>query len=748
MSCSSVPKSLLFALFGGAAIWLGGSWARPAAATELDPTPTKVEAPDTLAAPDEAAATSSVLATPIEEDGEAASHWDTGPTRDETPCDGGDGNQNEHLRITGAYDSDFEHGYGEAYTYDEQDGYGDESMDGQTGTEGAEEAAAVEDDQQEQKADSDADQDGYAEEFTYDEQDGYGEESMDSQTGVEQAGEVIIVEDLPEEQQADTYSDNDGYEHYGYGEEPMDGQTGAEQADEVIIVEDVPAERPADAPVYDKEDCYEDTDYTWDEEEAATAEEESAVGEDDFSYEFDDYKTHYGYETDELNAMEEEPAADVAEEPAADVAEEPTADAAEEPAADMAEEPAADMAEEPAADMAEEPAADMAEEPAADVAEEPAADMAEEPAADAAEEPAADMAEEPAADAAEEPAADAAEEPATDAAEEPAADAAEEPAADAAEEPAADAAEEPAADVAEEPAADVAEEPAADAAEEPAADMAEEPAADAAEEPAADAAEEPAADAAEEPAADVTEEASADQEEEWEPYTYENAYDYADPTEHYGCDYDDGEIGGSSSEASGPAEAPRAAVDLFSRQPSELLEESDWALMRTLESLYREPSAARRARLNDYIESLGFEAIDFAYRFENSSDSDVLALADDLASVATLLACYRLVERDEACIDDAVGLLQRSLSSVTLDWIEAVGQGAASPAAESRADGSVHPVVGAMVAVTNRSIVAAKALAAGVAAELAEMPWTALTGRLDEVRSAAKPVSEGQSVAL
>jgi hypothetical protein len=170
--------------------------------------------------------------------------------------------------------------------------------------------------------------------------------------------------------------------------------------------------------------------------------------------------------------------------------------------------------------------------------------------------------------------------------------------------------------------------------------------------------------------------------------------------------------------------------------------------MQTLESLYREPSAVRRARLNDYLESLGFEAIDFAYRFENSSDSDVLALADDLASVATLLACYRLVERDEACIDDAVGLLQRSLSSVTLDWIEAVGQGAASPAAESRADGSVHPVVGAMVAVTNRSIVAAKALAAGVAAELAEMPWTALAGRPGEVRSAAKPVSEGQSVAL
>ena len=629
MSCSSVPKSLLFALFGGAAIWLGGSWARPATATELDQTPTKVEAPDTLAAPEETAATSSVLATPIEEDGEAASHWDIGPTRDETPRDEGDGNQNEHLRITGAYDSDFEYGYTEEYTYNEQDGYGDESMDGQASTENTEEAAAVENDQQEQEADSDADQDGYAEEYTYDEQDGDGDESMDGQTGTEQASEVIIVEDLPEEQQADTYSDNDGYEHYGYGEEPIDGQTGAEQAGEVIIVEDLPAEPPADAPVYDEEDCYEDTDYTWDEEAAATPEEEPAVGENDFSYEFDDYEMHYGYEADELNAMEDEAAANVAEEPAADAVEAPAANVAEEAAANVAEEPATDVAEEPAADVTEAPSADVAETPAADVAAEPAADAVEEPAA--------------------------------------------------------------------------------------------------------------AAEA---------EGPSADQEEEWEPYTYENAYDYADPTEHYGCGYDDGEIEGSSSEASGPAEAPRAAADLFSRQPSELLEESDWALMRTLESLYREPSAARRARLNDYIESLGFEAIDFAYRFEDSSDSDVLALADDLASVATLLACYRLVERDEICIDDAVGLLQRSLSSVTLDWIEGVGEGAASPAAESRADGSVHPVVGAMVAATNRSIVAAKALAAGIAAELAEMPWTALTGRPGEVRSAAKPVSDGQSVAL
>ncbi len=546
MTCSSVPKSLLFTLFGGAVIWLGGSWARPVAATELGQTPTTVEAPDTVAAPEDATATSSVLATPIEEEGEAASHWDTGPIHDETPCDEGDRDQEEYLRITGAYDSYVQYGYGDEYAYDAEYGYGEEYV-------------------------YDA-EDGYSAEYADDAEDGHENEPADSQTGAESSDEVIIVEDLPEEWQADAYGGDDDYEGYGYGceDESSDSQTGAEPSDEVLIVEDLPEERPADASVYDVEDCYEDADYAWDEEAATTAEEQSAVGEDDFSYEFDDYKTHYGYEADELNAMEEEAIADAEDEVTADPAEEPIADAEDTAAVDPAE--------------------------------------------------------------------------------------------------------------------------------------------------------------------------------EWEPYSYERAYDYADPAEHYGCRYEYGAIEAVSSEISPPAEDSRVAVDLFSRQPSEVLEESDWALMRTLESLHRQPGAERRMRLNDYLESLGFAAIDFAYRFEDSSDSDVLALADDLASVATLLACYRLVERDEVDVDQAVDLLQRSLSGVTLDWIEAVGRGTASPDAESQADGSVHPVVGALAAVTNRSIATLEALAAGVAAELAEMPWTELASRLDEVRSAAKPVSGTQSV--
>ena len=606
MTCSSVPKSLLFTLFGGAVIWLGGSWARPVAATELGQTPTTVEAPDTVAAPEDATATSSVLATPIEEEGEAASHWDTGPIHDETPCDEGDRDQEEYLRITGAYDSyvqygygdeyayDAEYGYGEEYVYDAEDGYSaeyaddaedgheNEPADSQTGAESSDEVIIVEDLPEEWQADAYGGDDDY-EGYGY----GYEDESSDSQTGAEPSDEVIIVEDLPEEWQADAYGGDDDYEGYGYGceDESSDSQTGAEPSDEVLIVEDLPEERPADASVYDVEDCYEDADYAWDEEAATTAEEQSAVGEDDFSYEFDDYKTHYGYEADELNAMEEEAIADAEDEVTADPAEEPIADA-----------------------------------------------------------------------------------------------------------------------------------------------------------------EDAAVDPAEEPIADAEDTAAVDPAEEWEPYSYERAYDYADPAEHYGCRYEYGAIEAVSSEISPPAEDSRVAVDLFSRQPSEVLEESDWALMRTLESLHRQPGAERRMRLNDYLESLGFAAIDFAYRFEDSSDSDVLALADDLASVATLLACYRLVERDEVDVDQAVDLLQRSLSGVTLDWIEAVGRGTASPDAESQADGSVHPVVGALAAVTNRSIATLEALAAGVAAELAEMPWTELASRLDEVRSAAKPVSGTQSV--
>ncbi|MDD4788082.1 MAG: hypothetical protein PHO07_12985 [Pirellulales bacterium] len=621
------------------------------AATELGQTPTTVEAPDTVAAPEDATATSSVLATPIEEEGEAASHWDTGPIHDETPCDEGDRDQEEYLRITGAYDSyvqygygdeyayDAEYGYGEEYVYDAEDGYSaeyaddaedgheNEPADSQTGAESSDEVIIVEDLPEEWQADAyggDDDYEGYGygyedessdsqtgaepsdeviivedlpEEWQADayggddDYEGYGygyeDESSDSQTGAEPSDEVLIVEDLPEEWQADAYGGDDDYEGYGYGceDESSDSQTGAEPSDEVLIVEDLPEERPADASVYDVEDCYEDADYAWDEEAATTAEEQSAVGEDDFSYEFDDYKTHYGYEADELNAMEEEAIADAEDEVTADPAEEPIADA-----------------------------------------------------------------------------------------------------------------------------------------------------------------EDAAVDPAEEPIADAEDTAAVDPAEEWEPYSYERAYDYADPAEHYGCRYEYGAIEAVSSEISPPAEDSRVAVDLFSRQPSEVLEESDWALMRTLESLHRQPGAERRMRLNDYLESLGFAAIDFAYRFEDSSDSDVLALADDLASVATLLACYRLVERDEVDVDQAVDLLQRSLSGVTLDWIEAVGRGTASPDAESQADGSVHPVVGALAAVTNRSIATLEALAAGVAAELAEMPWTELASRLDEVRSAAKPVSGTQSV--
>ena len=145
---------------------------------------------------------------------------------------------------------------------------------------------------------------------------------------------------------------------------------------------------------------------------------------------------------------------------------------------------------------------------------------------------------------------------------------------------------------------------------------------------------------------------------DWEVYSHEDEYDYAEPTDDYGRGYEEMDWFQGIDQ---PADPPKSVPDLFSWEPSELLDADDWNLMRTLESLYRDPSAVRRATLNDYIESLGFEAIDFAYRFEDATDSDVLELADDLASVAALLACYRLVERGEIDMDEAVGLLEGAL---------------------------------------------------------------------------------------
>jgi len=115
-----------------------------------------------------------------------------------------------------------------------------------------------------------------------------------------------------------------------------------------------------------------------------------------------------------------------------------------------------------------------------------------------------------------------------------------------------------------------------------------------------------------------------------------------------------------------------SGLESFARHPRELLGISDQELLQTLELLCEEPSGTRRSILNDYLEGLGFVAIDFAARFEDVTGMESLSLADDLPGVAALLGCYRLVEQGELGMDEAVDLLRRTLEGPSEAWIEAV----------------------------------------------------------------------------
>jgi len=170
-----------------------------------------------------------------------------------------------------------------------------------------------------------------------------------------------------------------------------------------------------------------------------------------------------------------------------------------------------------------------------------------------------------------------------------------------------------------------------------------------------------------------------------QPYSYEYAepYDYygeeqsspdesADETyeEHDYCAWPEGE----EYVAQQSDESRESGLELFSWQPADLLATADQQLLRTLETLCEDPSGARRSVLNDHLEGMGFEAIDFASRFEDVTGMEALGLADDLPGAAAFLACFRLVEQGELGMDEAVDLLRRSLQSPSLDWIEGVRQ--------------------------------------------------------------------------
>ena len=197
---------------------------------------------------------------------------------------------------------------------------------------------------------------------------------------------------------------------------------------------------------------------------------------------------------------------------------------------------------------------------------------------------------------------------------------------------------------------------------------------------------------------------------------------------------------------------PESGLELFAWHPTELLLLADQEVLRTLETLCEEPSGVRRATLNDYLEILGWEAIDFASRFEDVTGVEVLGLADDLPGAAAFLGAFRLVEQGELGTDEAVDLLRRSLESLSLDWIEGVGEITADafedwdpqPASTemgspgwSEAASPDSPVVHMMVSLATRSLADLGAAISGISRRFAELDLQSVEADAAEGRAAA-----------
>ncbi len=170
-----------------------------------------------------------------------------------------------------------------------------------------------------------------------------------------------------------------------------------------------------------------------------------------------------------------------------------------------------------------------------------------------------------------------------------------------------------------------------------------------------------------------------------EPYSYEDeayyedeyaAYDSEYETSGYDEDgYDDyGESYYGWSELGDSSASQTTSLELGDWRPSELLERGDREVIRQLHTLGEEPAGVRRAALNEHLESLGPQAIDFAGQLEETAGIDVLGMCDDLGGVAALLGAFRLVEREEIDMDEAVDLIDRGLGELPTEWVEQVGE--------------------------------------------------------------------------
>jgi hypothetical protein len=130
-----------------------------------------------------------------------------------------------------------------------------------------------------------------------------------------------------------------------------------------------------------------------------------------------------------------------------------------------------------------------------------------------------------------------------------------------------------------------------------------------------------------------------------------------------------------------------SGIGLFAWHPCGLLISSDRGIG-TLETLCDEPSGERWSRLNDYVQTLGEEAVEIAARFEEATGMDVLGLASDV----------RVAEM--------------------------------APAADSAT--SVHPIVDTMLAMAKRSVAEACGAVRTVSSQVCQLDWRSLANAAKE----------------
>jgi len=192
----------------------------------------------------------------------------------------------------------------------------------------------------------------------------------------------------------------------------------------------------------------------------------------------------------------------------------------------------------------------------------------------------------------------------------------------------------------------------------------------------------------------------AENEETYGEYDYEAAYGNWEYEEENYCEGADGDV----FEYETDSYDVESDCKLSAWLPSELLTWDDENIVRTLHRLAEEPWDVRRAVLSEYVESQGWEAIEFLSRFADIAGIDAFGLADDVVSASAMLGAFRLVELGEFDVDDGATMLVGALEDLSEAWIDEVTEITCEDAEELDGSASGWKVVNVVLDLTADSL--------------------------------------------